>query len=73
MTVRAETLAAAERAMTSRSENLGELGNNISAGYITRFIDTIFGKFLVYAESFAQLYVEVLHMRDDINQWFGHH
>ena len=70
MTVRAETLAAAERAMTSRSENLG---TTPLRGYITRFIDTIFGKFLVYAESFAELYVEVVHMRDDSNQWFGHH
>ena len=61
------------RGWKSDDFQIRELGNNTSAGYITRFIDTIFGKFLVYAESFAELYVEVVHMRDDSNQWFGHH
>lgn len=50
-----------------------ELGDNTSAGHIPQFIDTISGKILVYAEYFSELYDEVVHMRDDSNQWFGHH
>ena len=36
-------------------------------------INTISGKFLEYVENFSELYDEVVHKRDDSNQWFGYH
>ena len=50
-----------------------EPGGNTSTWYISEVIYTISGKFFEYVENFSELYDEVVHKRDDSNQWFGYH
>lgn len=57
----------------SEDFQIRELGDNASARYIPEVINTISGKFFEYVEDFSELYDEVVHKRDDSNQWFGHH
>lgn len=52
---------------------IGELGHDTSARDISETVYTISGKFFEYVEYFSELYNEVVHKRDDSNQWFGHH
>ena len=50
-----------------------EPGGNTSTWYISEVIYTISGKFFEYVKNFSELYDEVVHKRDDSNQWFGYH
>lgn len=52
---------------------IGKLGNNTPAGDVSKSSDTISGKFFEYVKDFSELYDEVVHKRDNGNQWFGHH
>ena len=52
---------------------IGKLGNNTPSWDVSKSSDTISGKFFEYVKDFSELYDEVVHKRDNGNQWFGHH
>lgn len=50
---------------------IGKLWDDTSARCVYEVIYTISCKFFEYVENFSELYDEVVHKRDDSNQWFG--
>ena len=69
------TVEAEDFCRSGKRKNLqiGKLWDDTSARYVSEVIYTISGKFYEYVENFSELYDEVVHKRDDSNQWFGHH
>ena len=69
------TVEAEDFCRSGKSKNLqiGKLWDDTSARYVSEVIYTISGKFYEYVENFSELYDEVVHKRDDSNQWFGYH
>ena len=57
----------------SEDFQIGELWNYPSARCISKVIYAVSGKFFEYVKDFSELYDEVVHKRDDSNQWFGSH
>lgn len=52
---------------------VGELGYNATMWAISVLVYTISCEFLVDFKNLSELYDEVVHKRNDSNQWFGHH
>lgn len=52
---------------------VGKLGDNATMWAIPVLIHTISCVFFDYVKDFTELYDEVVHIRDDSNQWFYHH
>lgn len=52
---------------------IGKLGNNTTARYISEFIDTISGEILAYSEDSDEICYEVAHKQIDSIQRFSHH
>ncbi len=52
---------------------VGKLGHNAAMGAVPVPVYTIPGVFLDYVKNFTELYDEVVHKREDGNQWFLYH